>query len=310
MGVMQFVTPFNVAAALIALAPYLGAAFWGSAIRMRVRALPVWARISAPALLSIPYALVGLGAGKFNWGWFALYAALPVAIATLLRPSGLADRGVEEDAETEPRERGAGMGNWREFVVLGVLGLSVDLRWFESAWPAHLAIFNKVMLLDAGIYGLVLLRDLDGTGFDLRLRWRDLTTGLRETAFYTPIALAVGLSLGFLHLHDAWPGMMPLAGAWIFTFFFIAVPEELFFRGWFQNLLERRLGRTAALFLTAAVFGLAHFNKRTTFFNWRYVLMAAIAGVFYGRAWRRDRRVGASAVTHATVDAIWSLWLR
>jgi uncharacterized protein len=310
MGVMQFVTPFNVAAALIALAPYLGAAFWGSAIRMRVRELPVWARISAPALLSIPYALVGLGAGKFNWGWFALYAALPVAIATLLRPSGLADRGVEEDAETEPRERGAGMGNWREFVVLGVLGLSVDLRWFESAWPAHLAIFNKVMLLDAGIYGLVLLRDLDGTGFDLRLRWRDLTTGLRETAFYTPIALAVGLSLGFLHLHDAWPGMMPLAGAWIFTFFFIAVPEELFFRGWFQNLLERRLGRTAALFLTAAVFGLAHFNKRTTFFNWRYVLMAAIAGVFYGRAWRRDRRVGASAVTHATVDAIWSLWLR
>jgi len=46
------------------------------------------------------------------------------------------------------------------------------------------------------------------------------------------------------------------------------------------------------------------------YFNWRYVLLAAIAGVFYGRAWRRDRRVGASAVTHATVDAIWSLWLR
>ncbi len=296
MGVMDFVTPLNVAAALMALAPYLAVAFWAPTIKTRVRALPVWALISAPALLSIPYALVAWGAGKFNWEWFALYAALPVAIAAVLKWAALVD----------PEQK----SNWRDFLILAVLGLAVDLRWFESAWPAHLAIFNKVLLLDAGIYGFVLLRDLGGTGFDLRLRWRDVTTGLRETAFYIPIALAVGLSLGFLHLHTAWPGLMPIAGAWVFTFFFIAVPEELFFRGWLQNLLERRLGRTAALILTAALFGLAHFNKRTTFFNWRYVLMAAIAGVFYGRAWRRDRRVGASAVTHATVDAIWSLWLR
>lgn len=293
---MEFVTPLNVAAALIALAPYLGVVFWGAAIGARVRALPVWAQISAPALLSIPYALVTLGADRFNWAWFALYAALPVAIAALLGRAALVD----------PEQK----SNWREFIVLASLGLAVDLRWFESAWPAHLAIFNKVLLLDAGIYGFVLLRNLSGTGFDLRLRLRDVTTGLRETAFYTPIALAIGLSLGFLHLHNAWPGVMPIGGAWVFTFFFIAVPEELFFRGWVQNLLERKLGRTAALFVTAALFGLAHFNKRTTFFNWRYLLMAAIAGVFYGRAWRRDRRVGASAVTHASVDAIWSLWLR
>ena len=137
-----------------------------------------------------------------------------------------------------------------------------------------------------------------------------LGIGLREAAFYTPIALALGLALGFLHVHRAWPGSAAIAGAWIFTFFFIAVPEELFFRGWLQNLLEQRIGRTPALLLTAALFGLAHFNKRAALFNWRYVLLAAVAGIFYGRAWRRDRRVGASAVTHATVDAIWSLWLR
>ena len=102
----------------------------------------------------------------------------------------------------------------------------------------------------------------------------------------------------------------PSPSTWIFTFFFIAVPEELFFRGWLQNLLEHRIGRNRALFLTAALFGLAHFNKRAIYFNWRYVLLAAIAGIFYGRAWRNQHRVGASAVTHATVDSIWSLWLR
>jgi hypothetical protein len=102
----------------------------------------------------------------------------------------------------------------------------------------------------------------------------------------------------------------PIASAWFFTFFFIAVPEELFFRGWLQNLLERRIGRTRALLVTAVLFGLSHFNKRAAGFNWRYVLLAAVAGFFYGRAWRQERRVGASAITHASVDAIWSLWLR
>jgi membrane protease YdiL (CAAX protease family) len=133
---------------------------------------------------------------------------------------------------------------------------------------------------------------------------------LREAGFYTPIALALGLALGFLHFHWAWPGLGSMASAWFFTFFFVAVPEELFFRGWLQNLLEKRIGRYGALFVAACLFGLAHFNKRATSFNWRYVLLAALAGIFYGRAWRQQRRVGASAVTHATVDAIWSLWLR
>jgi membrane protease YdiL (CAAX protease family) len=293
---MEFVTPANIVAALFLLVPYLAVAFFRERMTIRAAGLPLAAKLLSPALLCIPYILVSASAGDFHWEWLAIYALLPVAIAVLLRQASLVD----------PEQN----GDWRDFLILAVLGLAVDLRWFESAWPAHLAIFNKVLLLDAGIYGFVLVRDLGGTGFDLRLHRRDATTGLRETAFYTPIALAVGLSLGFLHLHAAWPGLMPIAGAWVFTFFFIAVPEELFFRGWVQNLLERRIGRNAALFLTAALFGLAHFNKRTAFFNWRYVLMAAVAGVFYGRAWRRDRRVGASAVTHATVDAIWSLWLR
>jgi hypothetical protein len=293
---MALVTPVNVIAALLTLIPYLAVAFFPDSAVVRVRALPIWARLVCPAALSIPFLLVACGAGVFRWGWFALYALLPVAIALLLGQAARVDA--------------AQHGNWRDFLVLVVLGVAVDLRWFESAWPAHLAVFNKILLLDAGIYGFVLIRQLRGTGFDLRLRLKDLGIGLREAAIYTPIALALGLSLGFLHLHGGWPGIARIAGAWVFTFLFIAVPEELFFRGWLQNLLEKRLGRYGALLITACLFGLAHFNKRAAHFNWRYVLLAALAGIFYGRAWRTQRRVGASAVTHATVDAIWSLWLQ
>ena len=289
-------TPANIAAALLALIPYLTVAFSPGWSAVRVSALPRWARLGCPAALCVPYVLVTLGGGDFHWNWFVLYLLLPPAIAWLL----------EQAARADPGQR----GNWRDFLVLVTLGLAVDLRWFEGAWPPHLAIFNKVLLLDAGIYGFVLIRQLDGTGFDLRLRLRDAGIGLREVALYVPIALALGLGMGFLHAHAIWPSGGAIVEAWIFTFFFIAVPEELFFRGWLQNLLEKRMGRYGALFLTAGLFGLAHFNKRTTSFNWRYVLLAAVAGVFYGRAWRTDRRVGASAVTHATVDAIWSLWLK
>jgi membrane protease YdiL (CAAX protease family) len=283
-------------AALLTLAPFMGAAFCAESFARRTQALPLWARLSLPALVCVPYALVALSAHVFRWGWLALYACLPVAVSALLWQAG----------EADPEQR----GNWRDFVVLAALGLAVDLRWFEGAWPARMSVFNKILLLDAGIFAFIAMRRLNGVGFDLRIKLRDVGTGLREMLFYTPIALPLGLALGFLHLHGEWPGMLRIAGAWLFTFFFIAVPEELFFRGWMQNLLERRVGRLAALLLTAGLFGLSHFNKRAVQFNWRYVLMAAIAGLFYGRAWRSDRRVGASAITHATVDAIWSLWLR
>lgn len=293
--IAPLITAPNLVAALLALIPFLAAAFFPRLCALP-RRLPVWAQFASPAILSVPYLLVAVAAGDFRWSWLALYALLPASAAALLWQAARAD----------PAQR----GNWRDFLVLAALGLAVDLRWLEPAWPAHLAIFSKILLLDAGVYGFLAIRRLDGVGFDLRLRLRDLGIGLREAALYTPIALAIGLGLGFLHAHRTWPAAAAMAGAWLFTFFFIAVPEELFFRGWLQNLLERRIGRYPALFFTAALFGLAHFNKRAAHFNWRYVLLAAIAGVFYGRAWRERRRVGCSAVTHATVDAIWSLWLR
>jgi len=288
--------PALVLAAMLTLIPLVAAAFFGAPLIARVQRVPLALRIICPALLSVPYVLVAASGSIFRWGWFGLYAALPVAVAAFLWRAG--------------KVNGANRGDWREFLVLAVIGLAVDLRWFERAWPPHLAIFNKMLLLDAGIYGFILVRRLDGVGFDMRLRLSDVGTGLREFAWYAPMAIALGLGLGFLHFHAAWPGVVKIALAFLFTFPFIAVPEELFFRGWMQNLLERRLGRTPSLLVTAVLFGLSHFNKRAVHFNWRYVVLAMLAGIFYGRAWRRDRRVSASAITHACVDTVWSQWLR
>jgi uncharacterized protein len=277
-----------------AVVPVFG--FCGEKLANCVRAWSQAVQILLPVVLLIPYVMAAWPHGWFRWGWFALYAALPASVAALLMLA----------AKVDSEQR----GHWLDFLVLLTLGLAVDLRWFEGAWPRRIVFMNKLLLLDAGLYGFLCIRRLSGVGFDLRLRWSDCKIGLRELIFYTPIAVALGLTLGFLHWHGHVdrPWTVPLA--WLFTFFFIALPEEIYFRGWMQNLLERRMGRTASLIVTAAIFGLSHFNKRTAFFNWRYVLLAAIAGIFYGRAWRAQRRIGASAITHASVDTLWGALLR
>lgn len=285
-----------VAAAILLLIPLLYAGCAPQHFSTLAQSLPRGWRYGGPASLAVPYALVAHAFGVFRWEWFALHAALPVAIAVVLDQARLADKN--------------NRGTWRDFLVLVVLGLTVDLRWLEPAWPHGLAAFAKMLLMDAGIYGFLSVRQLNDAGFDLRLKLRDAGIGLREFVFYAPIAIVLGLALGFIHVHSGWPEPLRAIGAFVFTFLCIALPEELFFRGWLQNLLERRIGRTAALLLTAILFGLAHWNKRTLNFNWRYVLLAAIAGIFYGRAWRAQRRVGASSLTHATVDTLWSLWFR
>jgi uncharacterized protein len=265
-------------------------------------------RIVLPVLLVLPYVWISYSHQMFLWRWAALYAAMPVAIA------GLLDRA----AAADPEQR----GNWRDAIVLLVLGVAVDLRWLEGLWPRGLAGLGKLLLVDAGLYGFVVMRQLRGTGFDFHLRWRDWKTGLRELVLFAPVVIALGLALRFLHPHTNVPRPSMIL-TWVYIFIFIAVPEELFFRAWVQNLLEKRIGfwlesrddpsaprvaRIMALAITSILFGLSHFNKRSPTFNWRYVILATIAGIFYGRAWRRNRRVTASAITHASVDAIWSLW--
>jgi hypothetical protein len=291
---MQNVTPVAMTALAIELAPALAFGFATERIARVVQRWPVAARIALPALCVVPYVLVSVSQHIFQWRWFALYAGLPVVTAWLLGQAAAAD----------PEQ----CGNWRDAIILLVLGLAVDLRWFDGAWPGGLRALNELLLVDIGLYGFLAVRQLNGIGFDFHLRWSDWKSGLRELVFFTPLVLTLGLALGFLHPHANLPPVGVAALRWVGIFIFTALPEELFFRGWVQNLLERRLGRRAALVLASVLFGLSHFNKRSAHFNWRYVLLATIAGIFYGRAWRERRRVPASTITHASVDWIWGLW--
>ena len=294
---MSNVTPVDVAVLALELLPALA---FGLAAERIGRAISRWhvaVRVAAPVVLVVPYIILAAFNRMLRWEWCVLYALLPVLMTWLMGQAAVDD----------PEQR----GNWRDALILLSLGLAVELRWFDAAWPAELRGWGNLLLVDAGLYAFLGIRRLSGTGFDFHFHWTDWKTGFRELAFFAPVVIALGIALGFIHPHANVLNVFKAVLSWMGIFAFVAVPEELFFRTWVQNLLERRVGRTGALMIASILFGLSHFNKRNVgmaHFNWRYVLLATIAGIFYGRAWRENRRITASGITHTCVDWLWYLW--
>jgi formate/nitrite transporter FocA (FNT family) len=80
-------------------------------------------------------------------------------------------------------------------------------------------------------------------------------------------------------------------------FLFIALLEELFFRGFLQTLIPYSLGSVrGGHLLVSCLFGLFHV-MHPPFPNWRYVLLATLAGWFYGSAFMQSAK-GAFALRH------------
>ena len=250
------------------------------------------ARALIPGLFAAGvYLLLAIPLGEFSAWSLLLYLGFPALLAGLLE-------------YLPPRAK---LG-WQDVIVLGALGCAVEYGWLQRTLPQPgLGNFPKFLLTDVALYIYVAQRRLPGMGFDLRLRWRDVGIGVREWALFAPIGIGLGLALGFLQFHARLPAAGTFVGTALVTFIFVALPEELFFRCLLQNLLETRLPRRQALALAAAIFGLSHYIHGTVF-NWRYVILAAIAGWFYGRAWRSQRRIGASAISHTMVDTVWVTW--
>ncbi len=279
-GVAAQAPPLVWLSAALLVAPY-----WAFGFGFRPLLTTPVARVFGGCLLLIPY----LAGGQFRLNIFAGLLSVILMVCALL-------------------EWGGDIGPW---VVLAILALAVETHIFDRAWVAPgLTALPKLLMVDLGLYGFLVVHPIGGIGYDFRPHGRDFGIGLREFFLYTPIALSLGLATAFLHVHATLTSPWHFAAGWIFTLFFIAVPEELFFRGLLLNLLERKIGTRYAVAVSSVLFGLAHFNKRTAYFNWRYVILAAIAGVFYARAWLDRRRVLTSSATHATVDTVWSIWLR
>ncbi len=159
------------------------------------------------------------------------------------------------------------------------------------------------------LYLFAVHHPLDGFNFTFRLDFKDLKNVLLGLLAYAFVSVPLGIGLGFLRFAPKAPPFLQMVSVLLFGYFFIALIEEMLFRGVIQNLLIRRLKNVySGLVLAAVIFGLSHINNATMGFsvpNWAYALMAGLAGLSYGWVWMRTKKFTASAITHALVNFLW-----
>jgi uncharacterized protein len=197
---------------------------------------------------------------------------------------------------------------WLAYAAIAIIWVPVETRWLSLLWPYPRELSYALAVLFAVALALgtfLLVRRLDGVGYDIVFTRR---TCLR-ILFYLAVCLAlvpVGKMIGFLRFNPA-ESRFPLSLEALFILLFVALPEELVFRGLLQNLLSRQLSsKTMGLLATAVIFGFAHIHKgKAGFPNFKYVFMATFAGIIYGRAWQKTGSVVASSMVHAFVDVVW-----
>jgi uncharacterized protein len=202
-------------------------------------------------------------------------------------------------------------GSWQDYAAATCLWLPIWAQWMYWVFPyppqlTH--VLSILLALATGVAAFILLRQLEDVGY--ALEWRrgfGFNFGFNFLIF-AAIAIPLGLKIHFLVYAPSISRLQPLVIAGIL--FFTAWPEEFLFRGILQNLLSRTFSNEwAGLIVASVIFGFSHI-LHAPFPNWRYVLLASIAGFFYGRAWMKTKSLVPGALIHALVDISWHVLFR
>jgi uncharacterized protein len=247
---------------------------------------------SSILLLMLPYLIYSAGTGDFHWlGLLRLLAmSIPVLLIYRLFPILYASQLAKQDIL---------VAIWLILIVL--------FHQFKGVWnvPVNLDFMGRLYLVSLGSFTWIYLRPVPSLGYTLTWSKEVLTAAATNFLFFSSIAIPAGFILGFISWNPRWHGTTAFLYNWLEIFLFIAILEELFFRGFLQNLLSRSFSSWwRGQLLASCIFGLFHI-LHAPFPNWRYVILASLGGWFYGSAYRQGGTIFCSAFVHATVDTLW-----
>jgi membrane protease YdiL (CAAX protease family) len=280
-----------------------------------------WLRGRSGARITVPVGLLVVINLVYGWGSnqldpvgavrLAIYLLLPLAAMLVARST----------AGRDPQPR------LLLFLTALLVWFPIEFGWvpelrFPPGGGIPLEVVSAVVL---ALYLFLVVRPVPRIGYTFRLGGKDLRATLVYFALFMALfAIPIGVTLGFVESSSAvrpfWQWPFVLAG----TYFLVAVPEELLFRGILHNLIERTLPATRwlPLLISSVIFGLAHANNAdppilqfrlaafTFQFAWVYVILATIAGLFYGLTYVKTRKITAAALAHCLVDSWWVIFFR
>ena len=210
------------------------------------------------------------------------------------------------------RERAS--ATWQDFATIAAIWTAVKFGPSHWIWPypgGRIAyIFAVIVAVNLAIAGFLLLRRVNNVGYTIGWGngWTFYVVG--SLAIFACISIPLGIRMHFIAYAPRFGEWQTFLSLSIGILFFTAWPEEFLFRGLLQNLLSRASNNpTVGLAVASILFGLSHITNMH-FPNWRYVLLASIAGVFYGWTWQKTGSIFASALVHAGVDTLWHFLFR
>ena len=244
----------------------------------------------------LPYLLYAMGTGDFSWAAFGKLLCVAIVPVSLYRsfPGGNL-RAL----------------NWQDgliaiFLIAGVLSGQLRGIWTK---PVNLDFMGRLFLIGVASWTWTFVRPVPSLGYHFHLSFALLKQSVLNFGWFALIALPVSLATHFTRWNPRWHGAEPFLVDYLEIFLFIALLEELFFRGFLQSLLSHSLdSRFQGQLAVSLLFGLFHIFH-APFPNWRYVALASVAGWFYGSAFRKSGSLLASSLTHAAVDTVWRTFL-
>ena len=260
---------------------------------LHARPAAVWA---VPFLLMALFSGAAALAGAFSFPLAVLvlgYTAAPVACAWA-GGAGFIDRPAALDF-------GAILLLWLplEFAA-GARLVPLPARGFLHSLAYGIAILLGLVLFTG-------FRSFPAMKYNLPRRRSDFGLPVAAFAITAPVLMVVGIAIGFIPMPH-WPAAAATGGRMAGAFGVIlagtALPEEILFRSLIQNLIVLRFGASWRTLLGASlIFGCAHLdNGPQPLPNWRYMILATIAGVAYGMVFQRASTVLSSTALHAMVD--------
>jgi len=282
--------------AVLALLIALVFAFFCGSVQTSLRA---WLKREPARVWLLPAALTSIFSAA---AWMAGVASLPLAAAMLAYTAAPTLCAFAQGTEAKKAE------GW-DFGAVLLLWLPLEFNAGAALVPRpaqgflHSVAYGIAILL--GLTLFLCFRGIGGMKYNLPRRASDWWLPALAFAIAAPVLIAVGIPIGFIpppHLPTAPAGRMAAAVGLIFAG--TALPEEILFRALIQNLMMQRWGAgTRTLVAASLIFGAAHLdNGPQALPNWRYMILATIAGVAYGKVFQKSSTVVSSALLHTAVD--------
>ncbi len=170
--------------------------------------------------------------------------------------------------------------------------------------------YDRLAVIVLFLWLVLLAGRFPDLGFTFRWAWRDVGIAVWNLVGFAAFALPFGWLTGFIAPAASLPGFPEALIRLLAIYLFIGLPEEVLFRGTLHVHFQRVLGwpPLRTLILSSLLFGMAHLNNPPKV--GLYVILATVAGFFYGRTYLQTGKVTVAALVHAMVDWIWSVFFR